>query len=533
MEQRRQAEQAKREQELKILLKQADVQMQVKRLTEPVDNNAEASYRQVLKLDVSNVEAQAGLNRIAQDYLQQARQQQLAGALQESMKLVEKGLNVAPSQPELLRLKEDVGRGIAEAKARQEQEEEQRRQAGQFLTQAQGDLREGNLEASLMQIEQGLRIAPNHRELSVLREQVKAQQAELQRQAEVRGKQEEAERQKAKQARQQAEEAEWQKAEQARRQAEMAQRRQEAERLLEQALEYQRGGQYAEGLQQIDKGLVLAPDQVELLRLQKEMRAQLATEQQRQAEQAKREKEIAGLLDRAESQFKANRLIEPVKNNAEASYRQILKLDAGNVQAQAGLGRIAQSYLQQAQQQQSVKKWQESLKLIEKGLAVVPDQSDLLHLKEEVRNQQAMEQQKLEQQRLEKKQKEQQRQDQPRQKEVKRQEQQRKEQQDQHRQEQRQQEQQKKLEQQQQRQEEKLRQEQQRKEQQRLEQQRQEEKQRQEQQRKEQQRLEQQRQEEKQRQEQQRKEQQRTQSLPEPRPQPPSESTKPRIFGTF
>ena len=202
-------------------------------------------------------------------------------------------------------------------------------------------------------------------------------------------------------------------------------------------------------------------------------------------------------MDQAETQLKAKRLTEPVGNNAEVTYRQLLKLDANNAQAQAGLTRIAQDYLQQAKQRQSAEAFQESLNLIEKGLAVVPNQVELTRLQKEVRDQWAAEQQRQTQlQKNDAQQKAQQR----------------------------------KLEQQ--------RQEQQRKEQQRQDQQRQEEKQRQEQQRKEQQ----QRQEEKQRQEQQiRAEQQRLEQQPQeqqrqerkPAPTPPPEPAKPRVFGTF
>ena len=123
-----------------------------------------------------------------------------------------------------------------------------------------------------------------------------------------------------------------------------------------------------------------------------------------------RPKEIAALLKQAEAQFKAKRLTEPAGNNAEATYRQVLALDAGNTQAQAGLERIARKYLQQARQRRSAGALQESLNLIAKGLAVLPNQADLLRLQEEVSGQLAAEQQKkLEQQRLEQQREEQQR----------------------------------------------------------------------------------------------------------------------------
>ena len=88
--------------------------LKAKRLTTPAGNNAEATYRQVLKLDTDNAQARAGLERIAQNYLQQAQQRQSAGALQDSLGLVDKGLAVVPTQEGLLQLRQEVARGISE-----------------------------------------------------------------------------------------------------------------------------------------------------------------------------------------------------------------------------------------------------------------------------------------------------------------------------------------------------------------------------------------------------------------------------------
>ncbi len=518
-EQKRQAEQAKREQNIAALLKQADAQWKTKQWVEPVGNNAVATYREVLKLDPDNAPARDGLGRIAQEYERQARQQRDAGALQESLTQIEKGLTVLPNHEGLAGLRQEVERGIAEAKAQQAREEERRLQADHFSTQAQSSFRQGALEEGLHQIEQGLTVLPSHPGLLTLREQVKAQLAEQARQEEMVQRRRE-------EALWQAEEAERRRTEKAWQQAEAARRLKEADLYLTEALEKQRGGQYVEGLRQIEKGLALVPNHAELIRLRDEIGTQLAAEQKRQAEQAKREQKIAALLKQADVQWKRKQLTEPAGNNAEATYRQILELDAKNAPAQAGLDRIAQEYLQQARQRQSAGAFQESLKQIEKGLAVVPNQEELLRLHEEVRTQLSAEQRKLEQQRLDQQQHETKRQEQEQQKKLERQQkkQQRQEQQKEQEQQKRQQDQlrreQQRLEQQQRKQQ---RQEQQKK----LEQQRQEEGQQQDQQRREQQHLEQQRQEQQKRIEQQRQEQQRPK-------QPQSETTiKPRVFGTF
>ena len=377
-----------REAEIAALLKQADAQLQAGLSTDEAEQSAEAAYRRVLKLDRSNAQALAGLENMAKEYERSARQHLQAGAPQSSLEQIGKGLALAAGRVELLKLRQEAEQRIAELRAKkveQERQQETQLQAEQSLFQAQSSFQEGLLEISLIHIEQGLVAVPQHQGLLALREQVKARVMEQQHQAEAQ------QRQQA-EARRQAEEAERKKVEQARRQ-------QEAGQSLIQAVELQKNGRYADSLQQIEKGLALIPDHPELTQLRDQIRAQQAAEKKQQAEQTKRDEEVKKLLEQAETQFKAKRLTEPVGNNAEATYRQLLKLDANNVQAQAGLVRIAQDYLQQAQQKKAAGALQDSLKLIEKGLSVIPNQAELMRLQEDVHAQLAVEQQKLEQQR--------------------------------------------------------------------------------------------------------------------------------------
>jgi len=506
------------------------------------------------------------LERIAGDYLQQARQRQAAGALPESLELIDQGLAVVPKQGELLRLRQEVEHGIAEVRVRQEQEAKRRLQAEQLLAQARTRFKEGALEVSLAHIEQGLLAVPDQPDLLALREQVKAQIAEQARQQaeaikrqqeeEARRQAAEAERQQAEQARQQAEaikrqkeeearrqaaeaerqqaeaiklqqeeearrqaaEAERQRAEQARQQAEAAKRRREADQYWAQAVELRRQDDRVATMQAIEKGLALIPDHEGLTRLRQEVSAEIAAQQRQQVEREQREREIASLLEQADAHVQAWRLTTPAGNNAQETYQQVLKLDAGNAQARAGLERIAEGYLQLAQKRRAAGALQDSLTFIERGLGVVPEHAELLRLREAVRAEESAAQQRQEQQK----------QDQQRQEQQK---------QDQQRQEQQKQGQQRKLE--QQRQEAQRLEQQQKLEQQRLEQRRLDQQRRLEQQQ-ERQRLLEQRRQEQQRQEQQNKlEQQRKappprrEPPPEPRPQPPSEPVRPRIFGTF
>ncbi|KAB2922907.1 MAG: protein kinase, partial [Candidatus Contendobacter sp.] len=283
------------------------------RMAETAQRRAEEARRQAeeaerRKTEKARQQAAAKQRRQEADQsLAQAAEAQRKSDYAASSQFIEQGLEKVPNHEGLLRLREAVARGIAEAKARQEREEEQRLHAELFFAQARSSFQQGALEASLTQIEQGLAVMAGHPGLLALRDQVKARIAE--------------------QARQEAEAARQQE-EAARRQAEEAER-----------------------------------------------------QQTRRADQAKREQEINTLLKQADTQMQAKRLTEPTGNNAEVTYRQVLKLDVGNAQAQAGLERIAQEYLQQARQRRSGGALQESLKLIEQGLAVLPKQAELLRLR--------------------------------------------------------------------------------------------------------------------------------------------------------
>ncbi len=519
MEQQQQAEQIKRQQEIEKFLDQAETHFKAKRLTEPVGNNAEATYRQLLKFDPDNADAKTGLIKIALAYLEQAQQQRDKGALADSLMLIDKGLIMVPNQMELTRFREEVSQEIAKAKAQQDRD--QQLQVEQLLAQAQRSIQENQLEVGLTHIEQGLLVVPHHRELLALREQIKKKITDQQKQAEEQQKAEEATRQK--------------EAEIERKKTEQDLQQKKADQYWVQALDLQKNGRYSDALQKIEKGLKLVQNHSNLVQLRDQIRIQQIAEKKQQAEKIKHDEEIQKLLKRAEIQFKAKRLTEPVGNNAEATYRQLLKLDQDNTQALEGLDNIAKEYLHQAQSSQAKGSLQDSLKLIEKGLAVIPDQVDLARLREEVRTQLTTEQQKQDRQRLEEKQRQEAEKLIQNQQLIKQLQSDKKKQEDKQRQEQRHLEQQQRKADQQrleQQRKDQQRLEQQRKDQQRLEQQRKDQ-QRLEQQRKDQQRLEQQQKLDQQRLEQQRKqEQQRKEPQPE-KPLAPETIVKPRVFGTF
>lgn len=266
------------ETEIAMLLKQAEAQLKTGLFTDGSELSTEAAYRRVLKLDQGNAQALTGLENIAKEYERLARQRLEAGAPQDGLDKIRKGLTVAPDHKGLMQLRQEAEQQVAQRQAQQVQQDQQRQaqlQAEQLLIQAQGSFREGLLEFSLAHIEQGLLAVPNHPDLSALRDQVKARMLERQHQIEARRQEEEAARRKA-------EIADRQKTEQDRQQVEAIRQREEADRYLARALNYQRNGEYTASLQQINKGLVAVPNHEGLLRLKEKVRLEWSTEQRRQ-----------------------------------------------------------------------------------------------------------------------------------------------------------------------------------------------------------------------------------------------------------
>ena len=257
--------------EIPALLQQADSQLKAGLLTE-TGQRAEASYRQVLKIDYDNAQALAGLENIAKEYERLARQRMEAGVLQESFDHLKKGLSIAPKLEELLRLRQEIEQRaakISNQKMEQDRQREAQIQAQQFLTQAKSSFRENSLQVTLAHIEQGLLAVPNHPELLALREQVRARIIEQQHQVAARQQQEE-------EVQRQAKIAEHQKIEQERRQT-------EANQCLARALNDQKAGRYTASLQQVDKGLAAVPNHEGLLKLKEQIHTEALAAQQKKA----------------------------------------------------------------------------------------------------------------------------------------------------------------------------------------------------------------------------------------------------------
>ncbi|NJN45699.1 MAG: hypothetical protein HC808_03545 [Candidatus Competibacteraceae bacterium] len=197
---------------------QAEHYRQQGQLTQPNDANAYQAFRQVLQLDSNNETAQKGLNQLSRDIEQQAQQFRQKGQLAASMSSIEEGLRVAPQDQNLQALRAEVKKAIIvnqeidQRLARAQQYWNQKTQLTQpagdnaaenyqrvleldsnnteaqqgleqltayFLQQAKQLQREEQLQESLVQITEGLKVSPNNKLLLALQDQVQGKLGEI------------------------------------------------------------------------------------------------------------------------------------------------------------------------------------------------------------------------------------------------------------------------------------------------------------------------------------------------------------------
>ena len=97
-------------------------------------------------------------------------------------------------------------------------------------------------------------------------------------------------------------------------------------------------------------------------------------------------KNLEQLLDQAGRQFDLDKLLEPVGDNAYATYSKVVMLDPGNIIAQEGVSAIAERYKAIAVKKREAGDYKGSLELIEKALTVFPQDEGLLLLRKHVQN---------------------------------------------------------------------------------------------------------------------------------------------------
>ena len=207
------------DQELMRLLAQAERQLKINHLTQPDENNAYSSYQKVLAMDANNIQAIQGIERIANLFEAKATQRKQGSAWRESLVFVQQGLKIQPEHAGLRQLHTEVTLRLAEASNQNEKrpqaevaswlEQAERQWKKSFLTFPENDnaynsyrkvleldpnndtatqgiqrivsyfeamaeqsKRDGAWKESLTFVDQGLKVAPEHRGLLLLLHEV-------------------------------------------------------------------------------------------------------------------------------------------------------------------------------------------------------------------------------------------------------------------------------------------------------------------------------------------------------------------------
>lgn len=95
-----------KQEEILALLEIADAHMMVQRYTDPPGSNAFIAYQKILELHPSNPQALAGIEHIADAYVNLSRSYQKNGNEQMARRLIKEGLDISPGHKALLKLKE-------------------------------------------------------------------------------------------------------------------------------------------------------------------------------------------------------------------------------------------------------------------------------------------------------------------------------------------------------------------------------------------------------------------------------------------
>ena len=209
--------------------------------------------------------------------LEQARQSARDGLAEQGLRQVEEGLQLVPDHAGLTALRATL----------QTRSKERQQQAEGMLSQAHARWQAGDLEGSLQQIEQGLREAPGHPELSTLRSVVEHRLKE----------------------------------------------RQLLPRLLSEARELERQNRLDESLKRVDEGLSLVPEQAELTKLRERVTAALETQRR-----------IGAMLKDCADRFPLERLAGLQGVEAAACYRHVAASAPADPRAQARIAQIADRY---------------------------------------------------------------------------------------------------------------------------------------------------------------------------------------------
>lgn len=400
---------------IQTLTEQVKRQLAAGQLFLPLNDNALATYQAIAQLDPEDVQARKGLHELAGFALQRARELHDAGDLVAALEVVEHGLRAIPGNDPLLELRDTLAsetrrqdqirsllyaadkvqsspspdpsawqqaeiayRKILELEpTNPEAIEGLERFAEQYLKRAKTLQEASELKASLEMIESGLAVSPGNPDLLALRETVAAalnrqtriadllktagQQLTDGRLAQPAGDNAYVNFQKVL------------KLDPGNTAAQNGLTR-VIDALIAQAKALIDQGDYEKGLDRIEQGLQLAPNHAGLLDLGGQIRQQ------------HKENQIAALLSEAQRRIEQQFYSTPLEKSALHSYRAILAMDPDNTAARAGLQRLADIYLNRAKADIQNGNLEGSLTEVNRGLAVLPGDSNLLTLKSKVQS---------------------------------------------------------------------------------------------------------------------------------------------------
>lgn len=89
---------------------------------------------------------------------------------------------------------------------------------------------------------------------------------------------------------------------------------------------------------------------------------------------------ISGYLELAEQRLQTDQLLQPADDSATFYFRQVLAWEADNLLALAGINRVAQRFIEHAEQAYKRREWALALEYIQQGLEVEPANEALMQL---------------------------------------------------------------------------------------------------------------------------------------------------------
>jgi len=315
------------------LLDQAQQQLVAVQLTTPPGDNALDSYQEVLSLDANNQQAKAGLREIANRYTQLAQTKRAAGDLEGGLSMAVRGLTVQPKHPQLLSLRNRINQQLAEKAARE-------RTVSQLLAEAQQRLEAGRLtepqrDSAYDAFQKVLEVDPENQR--------------------------------------------------AQRGVEVIATQMRANRYLARAISKREDGDQKGVLRMARLGLDVDPTHAGLANLRSEIESvlQAGAERKRQLEQ--REQMLEKLLAQAQRQIDEQKLSEPSGDNAYQTIQTIWRIEPGNARAQQALDRLMIEYGSLARQYRRDGELQQSIAIVDKALAIEPENADLLALQKSLK----------------------------------------------------------------------------------------------------------------------------------------------------